>query len=277
MEVKENISITSLDVKDVEYIYLLHEREFLRLQQPIFKLGKTKQSHNKRMCGYPKGSQLLLQILSNNCDEDEKKLLALFRQQFKPRIDIGAEYFEGDRDQMIVSIVQNVDFKRKQPQQITLQVSETPSGIKSYIITDQDKTHVLVANNCETEQKKDEGQNIFGMKEKIVLRFLKERCVILSKESRAIELKEVEEKKRFAYQLSHTKKLTLYEAYKEFDSSQKKLKDVDFYTQLIECGFEIKKGIKPAGFKSGYDAFLGILLQENIVDPSTTSNYSPKH
>jgi hypothetical protein len=55
------------------------------------------------MCGYPKGSQLLLQILSNNCDEDEKKLLALFRQQFKPRIDIGAEYFEGDRDQMIVS------------------------------------------------------------------------------------------------------------------------------------------------------------------------------
>lgn len=39
-----------------EYVYLVREREFLRLNEPTFKVGKTKNEPNSRLGGYPKGS-----------------------------------------------------------------------------------------------------------------------------------------------------------------------------------------------------------------------------
>jgi len=38
------------------YVYLLREREFIDLDEPIYKLGKTIQQPNTRLAGYPKGS-----------------------------------------------------------------------------------------------------------------------------------------------------------------------------------------------------------------------------
>ena len=37
-----------------EYIYLLHEREFIKTNENIYKIGKSKQENTKRISSYPK-------------------------------------------------------------------------------------------------------------------------------------------------------------------------------------------------------------------------------
>lgn len=86
------------------YIYLLIEREFIALNKPIYKIGRTKQDHNKRIESYPKGSRLLLQMFCNDCIEIEAKLLRWFRIKYKSHKEIGSEYFEGDYRLMIADI-----------------------------------------------------------------------------------------------------------------------------------------------------------------------------
>ena len=83
-----------------EYIYLLQEREFITTNQNVYKLGKTKQENLQRFKQYPKGSKLIIQLESKNCDINEKKLIIIFKQKFIQRIDIGTEYFEGNPDVM---------------------------------------------------------------------------------------------------------------------------------------------------------------------------------
>ena len=82
-------------------MYLIHLREFISLNVPIFKVGKTKQSQLKRFLQYPKGSELLLHLPSSDCDTDEQNILRLFRETYVAKMDIGHEYFEGDADRMV--------------------------------------------------------------------------------------------------------------------------------------------------------------------------------
>jgi hypothetical protein len=65
-----------------EYIYLLQEREFIKTNENIYKIGKTKQEHNNRLKGYPKGSVLLLQTICNNCDTMETYLVKIFNNKY---------------------------------------------------------------------------------------------------------------------------------------------------------------------------------------------------
>lgn len=84
-----------------EYIYLLQTREFLRLNQPVYKIGRTTQSPDKRIGQYPKNSKLFLIMSVADCVEKETILLRLFRKEFLARKDYGSEYFEGDVQRMI--------------------------------------------------------------------------------------------------------------------------------------------------------------------------------
>lgn len=84
-----------------QYIYLLQEREFIKTKENIYKLGKTKQQHNKRFAQYPKNSKLLTQLICDDCDKIERILINLFNEKFEKRKDIGNEYFEGDYKYMI--------------------------------------------------------------------------------------------------------------------------------------------------------------------------------
>ncbi len=84
-----------------QYIYLLQEREFIRLNENVYKIGKTTQSNNKRLNQYPKGSALLLQSICSDCHIIEKELIKIFKNQFKQHKEYGNEYFEGDYKQMI--------------------------------------------------------------------------------------------------------------------------------------------------------------------------------
>lgn len=93
----------------MSYIYLLQEREFIKTDEEIYKMGKTKQENDKRFKQYPKGSKLLLQKICDDCDGKEKTLLAIFKNKFKQRKDIGTEYFEGNYKAMIVEIEKSIN------------------------------------------------------------------------------------------------------------------------------------------------------------------------
>ena len=83
------------------YIYLLQEREFVKTNENIYKVGMTKKENYERFNQYPKGSILLFQMICNDCNNIEKCVLKIFREKFKQRKDIGNEYFEGDYRVMI--------------------------------------------------------------------------------------------------------------------------------------------------------------------------------
>lgn len=86
------------DEDDMNFIYLLKEREFIRSKEHIFKLGFTTKDITSRGTGYPKGSKFYCCIpVAGN---PELELINQFRKQFKHRTDIGNEYFEGDFQEM---------------------------------------------------------------------------------------------------------------------------------------------------------------------------------
>ena len=87
-----------------EFIYLLQEREFIKTKEPIYKIGKTKQEKLKRIKSYPNGSELLLYIVCNNCDEIEKTIINKFKSHFIHKKEFGNEYFMGDYNSMIDTI-----------------------------------------------------------------------------------------------------------------------------------------------------------------------------
>jgi hypothetical protein len=86
------------------YIYLIQEREFIKTNEPIYKIGKSKQDAMKRMNQYPKGSICLLHINCDDCDKTEKILIKLFKNKYKHKSNIGNEYFEGDSNNMMEDI-----------------------------------------------------------------------------------------------------------------------------------------------------------------------------
>lgn len=83
------------------YIYLLQEREFIKTNEKIYKVGRTTQENSKRFKGYPKGSVLLFQMICQDCKSLEGKIIEHFKEKFNQRRDIGTEYFEGDYTIMI--------------------------------------------------------------------------------------------------------------------------------------------------------------------------------
>lgn len=83
-----------------EYIYLLQEREFIKLKENIYKIGKTKQENLKRISNYANGSILICQFKCKDCDKLEKKLITHFREKYELQKDIGNEYFKGNCNDM---------------------------------------------------------------------------------------------------------------------------------------------------------------------------------
>ena len=83
------------------YIYLLQEREFIKTNENIYKVGMTTKENYERFNQYPKGSRLLFQTICNDCKEMEKNIIAKFKKTFKQKKEIGNEYFEGDYKDMI--------------------------------------------------------------------------------------------------------------------------------------------------------------------------------
>lgn len=97
------------DEKDEEqvkkhYIYLLREREFIRLNEPTYKIGRTQQNPYDRFSSYPKGSEIILFVLVDDCKTTENKLINIFKKTYIHKKEYGNEYFNGDVKDMIKTI-----------------------------------------------------------------------------------------------------------------------------------------------------------------------------
>ena len=117
---KEEIKTKNND----EYIYLLQEREFIKTNEPIYKIGKTKQERLKRICNYPNGTKLIIQILCNDCNKYERLLINKFKELFIHKREIGNEYFKGDRYKMIETIynlIWELDIKNRNENEIKIE------------------------------------------------------------------------------------------------------------------------------------------------------------
>lgn len=101
VEIKEN---SAVDDQKAQFIYLIREREFIRLKENTYKIGRTKQEPNSRLNGYPKNSEVLLFIKVHNCDLMENILINIFKKKFIQKKEYGREYFAGDKNQMIMQI-----------------------------------------------------------------------------------------------------------------------------------------------------------------------------
>ena len=98
---KSTILAMSSEKRIFHYIYLLREREFVSLKQSVFKIGKTTQPPNKRLVGYPKGSEIIMVITVKNCHDTEKLILRRFDEIFDRQYQIGREYYKGCKYSMI--------------------------------------------------------------------------------------------------------------------------------------------------------------------------------
>jgi len=93
-EIKQTIEEKSQNDKQ-GFLYILRTRESVRLDEPVYKVGKT-YDMEQRFKQYPKGSELLKSIKVCERHIAEKVLLREFSSKFKTREEFGNEYFEGD-------------------------------------------------------------------------------------------------------------------------------------------------------------------------------------
>lgn len=103
-----NTSTNNHPTHDDHYFYLLIEREFISLKQPIYKIGRTQQyPFWKRFQTYPKGSKILLLLMVNDSIKFEKIIKKILKttDNIIQRTDIGDEYFEASLP-TIINIIQ---------------------------------------------------------------------------------------------------------------------------------------------------------------------------
>jgi len=81
-------------------IYLLRTREFINANEPTYKIGKTIQTMERRLAGYPKGSEVCLTRKVHNCHEVERQIISTFHKSFVFRKEYGNEYFTGNFNDM---------------------------------------------------------------------------------------------------------------------------------------------------------------------------------
>ena len=63
-----------------EYIYLLKTREFIKTNENIYKIGKTKQENLKRIGNYDNVLILICQFKCDDCNKIEKELIKLLEK-----------------------------------------------------------------------------------------------------------------------------------------------------------------------------------------------------
>lgn len=91
---RQNININA---KKEGYLYIIIEREFIRIDEKIYKIGCTN-NIIRRYKQYPKDSKIIYAIIHDKYKNIEKKWMISLNNNKKliNRKDIGREYYEGD-------------------------------------------------------------------------------------------------------------------------------------------------------------------------------------
>ena len=112
-ELREQIRDDFLNNYDeTEYIYLLQEREFVINNLPIYKIGRTCNMVN-RLKNYPKNSFLILLFPVLKKNKVEEIIKKEFIENFEQRREIGIEYFQGNKKEMIIKILNIIKIQDK--------------------------------------------------------------------------------------------------------------------------------------------------------------------
>ncbi len=103
--------LSNKESNNIEYIYIIHERTFVKTNSNIYKIGKTKNIKN-RLNGYSKGSKLLFTIPCINSTIMEKIILKHLKEnsEYIQAKEYGNEYFICDLNNLmndIYKIVKN--------------------------------------------------------------------------------------------------------------------------------------------------------------------------
>lgn len=96
-----------------EYVYLLQEREFIRLEEPTYKIGRTKDP-DRRHKAYPKDSELLMLCQVPDCQSAEKQIKEAFSENFTQRREYGVEYFNGNVE-LMMSVMSSIVYPVERP------------------------------------------------------------------------------------------------------------------------------------------------------------------
>jgi hypothetical protein len=88
------------------YIYVIIEREFIKTDEKIYKIGKTGQENFNRFNQYPKNSILLYYQKTNDYENMEKKILLKLKEKFIQKKNIGKEYFNGNIVEIVKEIIE---------------------------------------------------------------------------------------------------------------------------------------------------------------------------
>ena len=129
------------------YVYLLQEREFIKTNEKIYKVGMTQKENFERFNQYPKGSVLLFQIICHDCKNMEVQVIKQFKEKFIQRKDIGSEYFEGNYKSMIDIIYSTV--KSEEENSVTSVVDEVDVSKPKNKICRVHKSYMININHIE--------------------------------------------------------------------------------------------------------------------------------
>jgi hypothetical protein len=88
------------DILPNEYIYLIRLREFVRLNEKTYKIGRTKRTLFERLQAYPKGSEFIVAHATKNSIKVEKDIKKHFINKYTQMKEYGSEYFQGDPKEM---------------------------------------------------------------------------------------------------------------------------------------------------------------------------------
>lgn len=91
---------------EIGYIYVIIEREFIKTNEKIYKIGKTGHEKFKRFNQYPKNSILLYYQKTNDYENMEKQILLKLKEKFIQKKNIGNEYFDGNIVEIVKEIIE---------------------------------------------------------------------------------------------------------------------------------------------------------------------------
>jgi hypothetical protein len=91
------------------YLYLLQTRESYKGDEAIYKIGRTEQDALTRFNQYPNGSKLYLHMYCFDSKNSESRLIEIFNTKYTNVHQYGREYFEGDLQDMMNTICQEVN------------------------------------------------------------------------------------------------------------------------------------------------------------------------
>jgi DNA repair exonuclease SbcCD ATPase subunit len=179
------------------YLYLLQEREFVEKNEDVYKIGKTKQEFGKRMADYPKNSVVHLQILVENVDTIEKILIKNFKEIFKQRLDIGYEYFEGNKNKVIHGIYTISQLDIKEYSELNEKINDFTEQFKKEKQLTLEKLKKKQDEKLKyLEEKQDEKLKFLEEKQDKKLKVFEEKIEFLEKKEKKVEeiLKSFEKK-----------------------------------------------------------------------------------